>query len=107
MHPFIEDYLNDYIASQSFGYAMMLTGEWGAGKTFFVEDFIERCLKTTEGKSEAVYVSVNGLTTTRQVTSAIVGSMNRIVGSKIFKGAIKCGAVAISAIDIITQFLHS
>ena len=31
MHLFIEDYLNDYIASQDFGYAMMLTGEWGSG----------------------------------------------------------------------------
>lgn len=103
MHPFIEEYLSDYIASQNFDYAMMLTGEWGAGKTFFVEDFIGRSLKTKEGKSEAVYVSVNGLTTTRQVTSAIVGSMNRIVGSEVFKGAIKCAAVAISAIANVSK----
>ena len=103
MHPFIEEYLNDYIASQDFDYAMMLTGEWGSGKTYFIGDFIGRSLKTKEGKSEAVYVSVNGLTATRQVTSAIVGSMNRIVGSKIFKGAIKCGAVAISAIANVSK----
>ena len=38
MHLFIEDYLNDYIASQDFDYAMMLTGEWGSGKTYFVEE---------------------------------------------------------------------
>ena len=38
MYAFIEDYLNDYIASQSFDYAMMLTGEWGSGKTYFVEN---------------------------------------------------------------------
>ena len=103
MHAFIENCLDDYIASQNFDYAMMLTGEWGSGKTYFVEDYIARCLKTKDGKSEAVYVSVNGLSSIRQITSAIVGSMNRIFGSKLFKEAIKYGAVAISAIANVSK----
>ena len=103
MHSFIEDYLNDYVASPNPDYAMMLTGEWGSGKTYFVEDYIVRSLKTKTSKSAAVYVSVNGLCGIKQITSAIIGSMNRILGSKVFKGAVACGAIALSAFANVSQ----
>ena len=40
MHPFIENYLSDYIASPNQDFAIMIVGEWGSGKTFFIEDYI-------------------------------------------------------------------
>lgn len=97
MHVFIEDYLNDYIASEHPDFAVMLTGEWGSGKTFWVEDYIKRNLKDEKGKPSAVYVSLNGVRGVNRITAAILGSVHRFFGSKIFKGAIECGAVVTSA----------
>ena len=97
MHTFIEDYLNDYIASEHPDFAVMLSGEWGSGKTYWVEDYIKRNLKTENGKSSAVYVSLNGVGGVNRITASILGSMNRFLGNKIFKGAIACGMVAASA----------
>ena len=99
MHAFIEDYLNDYIASERPDFAVMLTGEWGSGKTYWVEDYIERNLKIKDGKSSAVYVSLNGISGVNRITAAILGSMNRFLRSRLFKGAIACGTAAVSALS--------
>ena len=93
---FIEDYLNDYIASEHPDFAVMLTGEWGSGKTYLIEDYIKRNLKTEDGKSSAIYVSLNGISGVNRITAAILGSMNRFLRSKLFKGAIACGVAAAS-----------
>ena len=45
MHEFIEHYLDSYISNTEADYAVMLTGEWGSGKTYFVKEyFTERSL---------------------------------------------------------------
>ena len=39
MHEFIEHYLDSYISNTEADYAVMLTGEWGSGKTYFVKEY--------------------------------------------------------------------
>lgn len=97
MHPFIENYLSDYIASPNPDFAIMIVGEWGSGKTFFIEDYIAHNLKKCKNKPEAIYVSLNGMNRLSQINQSIVQSLHRVLGSKVLRGVIACGAVAMNA----------
>lgn len=97
MHPFIENYLSDYIASPNQDFAVMIVGEWGSGKTFFIEDYIARNLKKCKNKPEAIYVSLNGMNRLSQINQSIVQALHRVLGSKVLRGVIACGAAAINA----------
>ena len=56
MNKHIETYLDKYFATQESDYAVMLTGEWGCGKTFFIKNYI----KAHEDKNFC-YISLNGI----------------------------------------------
>lgn len=64
----LEDYLNYYKTCTSPGYAVLVTGEWGSGKTFQVK----KALK----EDERFYVSLFGLQTTEDVHSAVLAAMD-------------------------------
>ncbi len=61
--------LNNYIESKlPFEYAILLTGSWGSGKTFFIKDYINR------SDENILYISLNGLETLDDLYYLIVES---------------------------------
>lgn len=54
-------------------YAVLLKGKWGCGKTHFINHWIDayKGNPTTEQVLESIYVSLYGLSDTKQITTAI------------------------------------
>ena len=50
----IQDCLNDYLKIRKPGYAVLLRGSWGSGKTFFVKEWLDE-LKSNKDDDDDVY----------------------------------------------------
>lgn len=81
----ISQYLNKYIENPDPQYAIMLKGDWGCGKSFFIQNWIERYksrLKKGEIELEPIYVSLYGLKEPAQITTAIDRILHPFLYSK-------------------------
>lgn len=98
----IRDILNDYLKIKKPGYAVLLKGPWGCGKTYFVKNWIEN-LKTENNDDEQsftlnpIYVSLYGMTKTSQIDDELKRAISPILHSKAMRKAGKVFKLAISA----------
>lgn len=98
----IMDCLNDYLKVKKPGYAVLLKGSWGCGKTFFVKNWIE-ALRTEKNDNEQyytlnpIYISLYGMTSTSQIDDELKRAVSPILHSKAMKTAGKVFKIAISA----------
>lgn len=70
----LEDYLQYYSSVDAPGFAVLVTGEWGTGKTFQVL----KCLP----KDERIYVSLYGLKSAEQVHAEVFAAAHPSTASK-------------------------
>ncbi|HBN06499.1 MAG TPA: hypothetical protein DD434_12035 [Bacteroidales bacterium] len=87
-------YLNEYVKMPEPRYAVMLKGDWGCGKTYFIKTQIESWSKKSKTKSDditlkPIYVSLYGLSNTTEVTDKIRNVLNPFLTSKGIKIAKK------------------
>ncbi|MBD1914665.1 MULTISPECIES: P-loop NTPase fold protein [Cyanophyceae] len=84
----IEDYLNYYFDSEfDANFAVMLSGGWGTGKTWFIKEYykdFEESRKEKGRKVRFVYVSLNGLTSFAEIEDQIFGQLHPFRASKGF-----------------------
>ncbi len=97
----IIDYLDYYVTSENVNFAVLIKGSWGSGKTFFVKKMIESWSKFNIDKDEfiilnPIYVSLNGVSSKRDILEKLKAKINPFLHSKgikitkaIFKGFIK------------------
>lgn len=89
----IKQALNDYLQIDNPGYGVMIKGDWGCGKSFFVKQW----MKSLEGGADSeeheefvnlkpIYVSLNGVTNTTQIDEAIKREISPILHGKFMKG---------------------
>lgn len=72
---YLKYYLNDFTTP---GFAVMLTGGWGCGKTWFVKNFIKNyCDKDT------LYISLYGIESTDEIDNIIFMKLHPIISSKL------------------------
>ena len=64
----LEHFLKFYKSVESPGYAVFVTGEWGTGKTFQVQQYLS--------ESERWYVSLFGLASANAIHSAILAKID-------------------------------
>ncbi len=76
----IKQFLDDYVSHIEPGFAVMLTGNWGCGKTHFIENYREE--KQEKTKDSFLYVSLNGLKSTEQIDSEIFSVLHPVMASK-------------------------
>lgn len=83
------NFLNGYMMNPDPQYAVLLKGKWGCGKTHFINHWIDAYQKQeAEDKVlEPVYVSLYGLSETKQITTAI----NRVLYPILYGKAAKAG----------------
>ena len=90
----IVDYLDYYIDSeQSPEYAILLKGAWGAGKTWFIKNYLKR----EERKSlKTIYVSLYGVTGFGEIEDQFFQQLHPVLSSKamsitgkVIKGVLK------------------
>ena len=89
MNENIVNFLNGYMMNPDPQYAVLLKGKWGCGKTHFINHWIDAYQKQeAEDKVlEPVYVSLYGLSETKQITTAI----NRVLYPILYGKAAKAG----------------
>jgi hypothetical protein len=77
------NYLRYYCdADNSFDFAVMLKGRWGAGKTYLIKNYLEERPQGVSGKRD-LYVSLYGLTSFQQIDDALsIGNFIRILRLK-------------------------
>lgn len=95
MNNHIESFLNHYIdLAIAPEYAVLLTGEWGSGKTFFIKNFLE----SKKDDKKIINISLFGLTKLEEINEQIFQQLHPIlshkymsIASKFIKGAVKLG----------------
>lgn len=70
----IRDYLND----KTYPYAIMLDGEWGSGKTYFVKNILKDSID-----KKIIYVSLYGIDSLDEISNAIIFSNIKNKNNKI------------------------
>lgn len=80
----IRKYLRSYVEENSHSSAIMLTGPWGCGKTYFVKDFIDEFYKIEKktGDTDAeiiknrklMYISLNGVSSKSEINRKLLVS---------------------------------
>ena len=68
MNSGIKNYLNEYVKQPDPQFAVLIKGDWGCGKTYFIKNWIE---KQSPEVLTPIYVSLYGLKHTKQITTAI------------------------------------
>lgn len=103
MNEHIIEYLNYYIELKNPQYAVLLIGNWGCGKTYFIKNLISDWEKVEESENKIVlkpiYVSLNGISDTNSINEKIRAAISPFLYSKgmkvaksVFKGLIKTTA---------------
>ena len=75
--------IESYCADNESDYAIMVTGPWGSGKTYFANNKIKRLLEE-RGKKTA-YVSLFGITKNEEIDHLVIQAVYPYVKSSIFK----------------------
>ena len=87
----VTEYLDYYCAMDNAPeFAVLLNGEWGSGKTWFIKKFIE------ENDLKIIYVSLYGITSFTEIEDEFfrqlhpkLSSKGAVIAGKIFKGLLK------------------
>ena len=69
----VKEELINYICSTKINYALLISGTWGCGKTFFVKEFIKELEQENKfSKINAIYISLYGLHDISEIKDKIV-----------------------------------
>lgn len=76
----VEEYLNYYCSLENGpGFAVLLTGKWGVGKTWFIKNYFEQ----SDGKwGKPIYVSLYGVSKTSQIKEKLFEALHPLFASK-------------------------
>lgn len=80
-------YLNEYISMSDPQYAVLLKGKWGCGKTFFIQNLINKWSKTKPDSDDElalkpIYISLYGISSTKVISDKIKTALNPFLYSK-------------------------
>ena len=73
-----EDVINqilEYVSDERYCQAILLDGEWGSGKTFFVKDKLLNRLQEMIPQKRIYYVSLYGMSSSNQIVDEIYSSI--------------------------------
>lgn len=75
-----------YLSDTSYNYAVMIDGDWGCGKTYFVKNGLSKAIAEHERESEkprkVVYISLYGHKTILDIQDAIAIQLHFVSGSE-------------------------
>ncbi|MCM1535439.1 MAG: KAP family NTPase [Clostridium sp.] len=105
----LNNYIKHYLEEDKTHTAIMLTGEWGSGKTYYVENFLVPFLQDKNQKSRCIIVSLYGIENISDINKSIymdlrmkafeINSEAKATGKLIAKTIIK-GTAEILGFDI-------
>lgn len=99
-------YLDEYLQMQTPQFAVMITGKWGCGKTYFIKNIKDQWCSSNKNVSEnsidlkPIYLSLNGLSSINSVIRKVKTVLYPILYSK---GATVAKTVILSALRIASK----
>lgn len=81
----IEDYLNEYLQIEKPGFAVLIKGAWGSGKTYFVRNYIEHQLKPNNKELKPIYISLFGVSSKEEIDSRIYEAVHNLINKPVSK----------------------
>lgn len=99
-------YLDEYLQMQTPQFAVMITGKWGCGKTYFIKNIKDQWCSSNKNVSvnsidlKPIYVSLNGLSSINSVIRKVKTVLYPILYSK---GATVAKTVILSALRITSK----
>ena len=92
----IRDYLSHYLSfTEKPGFAVLIRGPWGIGKTFIVDRLLNELLKSNEKR---IYISMYGLKSIEDIDAALFQAVVPALG---WKGTKLAGRVAKAALKFV------
>ena len=67
----LNNYIKHYLEEDKTHTAIMLTGEWGSGKTYYVENVLAPFLKNDNDKNRCIIISLYGLENISDINKSI------------------------------------
>lgn len=105
----LNNYIKHYLEEDKTHTAIMLTGEWGSGKTYYVENVLAPFLKNDNDKNRCIIISLYGLENISDISKSIYMELRmkaleknselKAAGKLIAKTIVK-GAAGVFGIDI-------
>jgi len=96
MNEHIEENLKHYISMKNPEYAVLLSGKWGSGKTYFINKYVEDF--GSDDKIKFIKISLFGLSKVTQIDEIIFQKLHPVLGHKyakmtgsMLKSALKIG----------------
>ncbi len=93
MNEHITDYLNYYVDLENPQYAVLLIGNWGCGKTFFIKRIIEQWAEPSNEADKIslkpIYITLNGVSSIHSINDKIRAEISPFLYSKGMKVAKK------------------
>ncbi|MBM9485348.1 hypothetical protein JBE38_05440 [Pseudomonas sp. ICBG1301] len=90
--------INHYLGQNQPAHALLISGDWGAGKTYFVDTLTDEQNKIENNQKKIIKISLFGVQKTSEIDLKIFQSLHPILGSKytqlagnILKGALSFG----------------
>ncbi len=74
----ISEFILDYIENDITGRAIMLSGEWGSGKSYYIKNTLKPFLENNNKGYKCVIVSLNGLSNISEISKAIYMELRTI-----------------------------
>lgn len=116
----LNKYIKHYLEKDKTHTAIMLTGEWGSGKTYYVENVLAPFLQE-DGKNRCVVISLYGLETISDISKSIymelrmkaldkeseVWSAGKLIAKTVVKGAAGLFGIDVSMSEDDLQKLYS
>ena len=116
----LNKYIKHYLEKDKTHTAIMLTGEWGSGKTYYVENVLAPFLQEN-GKNRCVVISLYGLETIEDISKSIymelrtkaldkeseVWSAGKLIAKTVAKGAAGIFGIDVSMSEDDLQKLYS
>lgn len=78
----LTEYLNFYLGEENLGYAVLINGPWGKGKTFYIKSFMKARKQVNPADSQFVYISLNGVKTVEEIEDQIFQQLHPLLGHK-------------------------
>lgn len=86
MNENIKSFLDIYLENPDPDYAVMINGDWGCGKTFFVKQWLKAYNEPEAGDDQItlkpIFVSLYGVSEEKQITEAIDRKLHPLIYSK-------------------------
>jgi hypothetical protein len=87
----ITTYLDWYLDIENPEFAVMIKGEWGSGKSYFIKKYIE-----SKKDEKFIFISLNGLSTTKEIDQQILSSVHPIFKNRLIGPVLRIGGNALA-----------